>query len=170
VLASNPLLADQGVAHQRLFLYRPGVALVVVDRARGPDVHSFQRRIQLAPGVGATADGDGVLGLEAPGFAGAVFDTGSDAALALAEGAEDPLAGYMAADYREWEPRTTVELTNEGSGLLRALTLALDDRVTHATGARWRGDEAAVRIAATNGRSTVEVAREGSALTISEPG
>jgi len=168
VLASNPLLAEQGARHERLFLYRAGEALILVDRARAPGTHTFQRRIQLAPGVRAAEGGDAVLELEAPGFAGALFDTEPAPELALAEGSEDPLAGFMSSDYREWEPRTTVELGTEGSGLLRALTLALSPARTHADDVRWHGRDVFLRLASEGGpRVALAIDRDGRELTVS---
>ena len=77
----------------------------------------------------------------------------------------------MATDYREWEPRTTVELGTAGSGLLRALTLTLSDDGTHAVAVRWQGPDVALRIASAQGpRARLTVERKGSRLRIVETG
>jgi hypothetical protein len=168
VLASNPLLASQSAEHERLFLYRPATALVLVDRARAPGTHTFERYLQLAPGFQATTGEDAVLELHAPRFDGAVFDTGPPAEVALARGAEDPLAGYMASDYREWTPRTTVELSAGGDRLLRALTLSLDRGRTHATAVTWRAGEVVVPLDSGSESRRLVIEREGSALRVDE--
>ena len=45
----NRLLEGQGVDHQRLFLYRPGTALVIVDHVRSDVAHTYTRYLQLHP-------------------------------------------------------------------------------------------------------------------------
>lgn len=172
VLARNPLLADQGAAHSRLFLYRPGRALIVADRVRGHRPHLFERRVQLAPGVRVADVSGAVAELTAPGFSGAVFDAGSGVApeLVLARGRDEPLAGYTSPAYREWQPRTTITLASEGSTLTRALTLALDESRLHAAAVRPRRDGGfVVRLTgAEGGGKSLSIARAGTSLSLRE--
>ena len=72
----NRLLHDQGVDHTRLFLYRPGVALVIVDHVRSGLAHTYTRYLQLHPDIELGDRDETAIQINAPGFAGAVYDAG----------------------------------------------------------------------------------------------
>ena len=71
----NRLLGGQGVAHRRLFLYRPGVALVIVDdlrlrRSPTPTPATCNCIPTSSPATATSARSRS----SAPGFAGAIYD------------------------------------------------------------------------------------------------
>ena len=137
----NPLLRGQGVAHTRLFLYRPGSALVIVDRLRSANVHTYTRYLQLHPEVELGDRDETGIQINAPGFAGAIYDAPGDspATRTQARGQHDPLQGLSSPDFREFVPRWTVAFADSGSTEVRALTIALDQTAVRATGARAKG-------------------------------
>ena len=57
ILGTNPGVATQGVEHQRLFVYEPGRALVIVDRVRSDERHRYARFLQFAPGLDVSPAG-----------------------------------------------------------------------------------------------------------------
>lgn len=127
ILGTNPATADQGVEHQRLFLYEPGRALVIVDRLRGDEEHRYARFLQLAPGIDVSRHGSSGLRLQAPGFRGAVRTDGAGAErIELARGERDPLRGFTSPSFRRWVPRWTVRLRSEGGDLDHVTTITLD--------------------------------------------
>jgi len=165
ILGRNPLLRKQGVRHQRLFLYRPGQALIVLDRAEGEAEHRFERHVHLAPAVRVRGAGRGAFELGAPGFAGHLRQAADTAR--TARGERDPLAGFMATDYREWRPRTSLELADRGRELLEAFALSFGDADARLVEPRWRAGRitATLRLAG-EGAQRVEVRRRGDRLTV----
>lgn len=91
-MVQNRLLRTQGVVHRRLFLYRPGVALVIVDDLDSPLVHSYIRYLQLHPDVTLGDRDQRSIQIEAPGFAGAIYDAAGEARAlrTQARGQKDP--------------------------------------------------------------------------------
>jgi hypothetical protein len=171
ILAENRLLADQGVAHERLFVYRPGVALLIVDRARSGAPHTFDRYLQFGPEVSVGPRREGRIDLTASGLSGALYDAPARprAKLRAAHGEQRPLAGFMSPDYREWQPRTTLRLRSHGAGLTRALSLALDDCRVHVESLNWApGSVDLTLVEADQPPVKVRVERRGTNLLIRE--
>ena len=166
----NPLLRGQGVAHTRLFLYRPGVALVIVDRLRSDTTHTYTRYLQLHPDV-ELGDRDEVgIQINAPGFAGAVYDAPGDnpATRTQTRGQHHPLQGLSSPSFREFVPRWTLAFADAGSSEVRALTIALDQSALRATEARVSGRTTTVELTnAAGDASTLEVTRDRRRLTVS---
>ncbi len=54
ILVTNPMLHRQGVSQERLFLYHPGLALIVCDDVRSKRAHRYTRYFQLGPDVAAS--------------------------------------------------------------------------------------------------------------------
>ena len=106
--ARNPLLRKQDVRHRRIFLYRPGRALLVVDLVRSNRSHSYRRGLQLAPGISAATRRRGVR-----------FDTGrfeawirahpGRARVKSARGSSSPLRGWEFPRWRERVARTALD-------------------------------------------------------------
>ena len=165
----NPLVEQQGVEHSRLFLYRPGVALVIVDDLSSELAHTYTRYLQLHPEV-ELGDGDEVaVQINAPGFAGAIYDVAGDnpADRSQARDQRAPLQGLSSPEFREWLPRWTLAFVDTGSAETRALTIALDASALRATRATVDGETITVELADAEGTpSTVEVARERRRLTV----
>src|SRR5204863_9769461 len=89
----NPLVRDQGVDHRRLFLYRPGVALVVADRVRSGGEHLYTRHFQLGPDIGIANASVSSTTLRAPGLDGRLYDAPAPAPATRTEvrGSHHPL-------------------------------------------------------------------------------
>ncbi len=92
----NPLVSRQGVRHDRLFLYRPGSALVVIDRVSSARPHAYTRYFQFDPALRVSPRGKTVVGLSAPGFLGSLVDaaTGTSERLRVVRGQRQPLLGF----------------------------------------------------------------------------
>ncbi len=167
----NRLLRGQGVAQTRLFLYRPGTALVIVDRLQSDAVHTYTRYLQLHPDVDlGDRDAEGIQ-INAPGVAGAVYDAPGDnpATRTQARGQRDPLQGFTSPDFREFVPRWTLAFADSASTEARALTIALDQTALRATGARVNGRLTVVELTnAAGDHLSLEVERDRRRLTVSE--
>ncbi|TFG71157.1 MAG: hypothetical protein E4H22_04955, partial [Solirubrobacterales bacterium] len=126
ILGTNPALADQGVEHQRLFVYQPGRVLVIVDRLRAEEAHRYARFLQFAPGVEVEKGGGGLL-LGGDGLAGTVLTNRQGGErIELARGERDPLRGLTSPSFRRWLPRTTARLRSKGTDLDLITTITLD--------------------------------------------
>ena len=99
---TNPLVTGLGVRHSRLFLYRPGRTLAVVDRcARTRRTHTSaisssgrHRRDFVSPGM---------LGLTGPGFEGGLHDDAAaegEALRVMVRGRRTPLQGVVFPGFR----------------------------------------------------------------------
>ncbi|MDX6633416.1 MAG: hypothetical protein QOG26_1421, partial [Solirubrobacterales bacterium] len=80
VIARNPLLKHQGVAHMRLLLFKPGVALIVLDRVSSHRRHVYRRYVQLGPEIQAVRAGGSrnfELSASSPAFSGFLYDAAS---------------------------------------------------------------------------------------------
>ena len=127
VWGTNPLLADLGVDHRRLWLYRPGYALIVVDLVRSLATQTYERYVQLAPEIQVTQPDDGVVRLSAPDFDATMTSRAStETELELARGQDKPLAGYVFPRFREKVRRYTLTLSNEATDLDAAMTFGLE--------------------------------------------
>ena len=58
VWARNPVVRRQGVTHERLFLYHPRYALLVVDSTKSNRPHSYTRYFQLGSKLDVTRQGN----------------------------------------------------------------------------------------------------------------
>ena len=101
---------------------------MIVDDLSSELAHTYTRYLQLHPDV-ELGDGDEVaIQINAPGFAGAIYDVAgdnpADAVQARDQGA--PLQGLTSPDFREWLPRWTLAFVDTGATETRALTIALD--------------------------------------------
>jgi hypothetical protein len=109
IQGQNPLLARVGVKHRRIFLYRPGLALAVIDKVRSTGKHTYTRRFQLGPDLEVQEAG-AVLDLSASGFSGSLVDAPAnvDVERLLVRGESDPPRGFTFPDYGQRIPRWRV--------------------------------------------------------------
>jgi hypothetical protein len=124
----NPLARLQGVTHTRLLLYRPGVALVVVDFARSKHHHTYTRYFQLGPDLHVERHGK-ALDLTSGGrFVARLNWSGTARSkLRLVRGRrKHPVGGFVFPHYRKLVPRTTAELRSKGQNVSQVATFALD--------------------------------------------
>jgi Heparinase II/III-like protein len=128
VLARNPLLRRQGVDHRRLWLFRPGLGLIVVDRLRADRRHVYRRYFQLGTGIDAASDAGGVE-LSNGSWAGRLADggPGEPARLSLAQGRRRPsILGFEFPAFRQRTPRFTVELSAAGKDRDELAVISVD--------------------------------------------
>ncbi len=145
VLGTNPAVTEQGVDHQRLFVYEPHRYLVIVDRLEADDEHRYARFLQFAPGVDVKPAKGGGLELSAPGFEGAVTTNGAGGErIELAKGEMDPLRGLTSPSFRRWVPRTTARLRSKGADLDQITTLTLAGKPIETKLVSW--DERGIRL------------------------
>jgi hypothetical protein len=113
----NPLVRDQGVDHRRLFLYRPGVALIVCDRVRSGSQHLYTRHFQLGPQVRIANAGPSATALHAAGLDGRLYDAPAPRPAAREEvrGSHDPIAGWTSPHFRQLVPRWTVSYSSRAA-------------------------------------------------------
>jgi hypothetical protein len=126
---ANPLLVRQGVAHSRLFLYKPGQTLVVIDRVRANKPHTYHRFFQLGSQIEIQDRGPGELGLSGPGFAGALHDEAAEdgaAGRALVRGRTTPLQGFFFPGFRKAVPRWSVEYVSQAANADYITTFTLN--------------------------------------------
>lgn len=171
VEGTNPLLRAQGVRHERLFLYKPGVALVLVDHARSSGVHEYARHLQLAPNIRISAAGPDTVALRGDGVEAWVTDApiGSPAVRTTVRGQEEPPAGFTYPSFQERIPRSTVTYTSQGSSEVKGLAIALGSGPLRVT--RARRDAAAwhVTVRSSDGESEkLAIERDGTTLTVGE--
>jgi hypothetical protein len=169
----DPPLRARGVEHRRLFLYRPGEALVVIDRVRSGARHTYQRYFQLGPQIGVAKQAGGGLGLTASGFDGRLYDAsaGSGRTHRVAvRGRRRPMLGFTFPDFRIRVPRWTVRYTSHGDDLDHVATFGLDGRPLRAL--QRPGSGTTVRLSAAGDvLETVTVTRSGHRLRVrSKPG
>ena len=158
----NPLLRRQGVRHRRLFLYRPGRALYVVDTLRSGETHAYQRHFQIGPGLDAAPRARGVI-LADGGFRARLRDVGGSLTrVSIVRGQSEPLAGWSFPDYRTRVPRWTATLHSRGRNEDYLTVLDLDGR--GASGVRL------LRASARTSRLRLDRGRRAGMLTVVQRG
>jgi hypothetical protein len=127
IQGKNPLLSGLGVRHFRLFLYKPGVALIIVDRVRSQRAHTYDRYFQLGPQIEISAQNSQTLALQAPGLTGALHSESSSGpeTRTLRRGTRRPLSGWTSPSHRTFVPRWTVDLRSVAKDANYATTISL---------------------------------------------
>ena len=171
IQATNPLVSAQGVAHDRTLIYRPGSALIVADRLRSGQNHSYRSYFQYGPDFGLQRTGD-----DTRLFAGSdqvdVSHRSTDPSLGIqtVRGQDDPLLGFVYPGFRDREPRWTETVVAEGSDVDNVTTLSVDrKRRIEATALAPLGDTSTFAISEDGEpASTLTVTRRGDGLTVVE--
>lgn len=167
----NPLLARQGVSQDRLFLYRPGQALIVVDRVRSGAQHDYARLFQFNPGISVTPGGDGrTFLLRAPRFFGSLYTapTPGEGGAGVVVGRRDPLLGFTtsANKFVPFIPRAAVTYNTRASSADYVSVVGLTGRAT-ATLVSSSPTRTVVRLSRPGrGAVTVTASRAGGRLRI----
>lgn len=172
VWATNPVLQSaRAVIHARLFLYKPGYALIVGDRVLADRLHTYSRHFQLGHRVNATPEGNELL-LSAPGLRGALtsFSTVGEGELGVVEGRDTPLAGWTYPHFREQKPRPTASWSTIGQNVDHLATLSLDGRDLRAALGTPLGDDTTIVLQDDEGATlaSLHVVRSGSAVTVDQ--
>jgi len=166
---ANPLLALQGVSHSRLFLYRPGQALVVVDKLRANQPHTYYRFFQLGPEVQVQGQGAGTLGLSGPGLSGGLHDDAAStgaAARTLVRGRVTPLQGFAFPGFRRAVPRWSVEYASENANANYITTFTLDGSPRRGSVTVPSSNKTEVTLTRGGSSQTISVTRNGGSLSI----
>ena len=131
--AGNPLLRPQGVTHRRLFLYRPGVALVVVDLVSSRSRHNYTRLFQFDPGLRVQRSG-AAFRLRAPGFDGWLTQSPGSGELApsLVRARRHPLLGWTTSENKfvPFLPRFVARYPARGTSARYVAVIGLDGRAS----------------------------------------
>ncbi len=166
----NALLRSQGVDHRRLFLYKPGTALIIIDEIQSAATHTYTRYLQLGPGIEVRAGGPhGSLELRGRSLRGGVYDLASTSTItrSMARGQKEPMQGWTSPDFRVFRPRWTIAYSDQGGMQTDALSLTLDDAALHASSVHVSKERTLVGLVDGAGqRSRLEVARTGRTLAI----
>jgi hypothetical protein len=126
ILATNPLLALQGVEHLRLLLYRPGETLVVVDDVRAEAPHDYARRFHFGPGIEARLDEQNDVIAAGGGVAATLADLGAEAEIALDRGRDEPTRlGWTYPSDRKRVPVWTATLRSRAANATLTAVLSL---------------------------------------------
>jgi hypothetical protein len=160
----NPMLRRHGVGHRRVFLYRPGKALLVVDIVRSESRHVYTRRFQIAPHLRARRR-PGRLSLRARGFSGGLTSSGGRAGLSLAAGRENPPAGWSFPRGGVRVPRTTAAYVVRAAGADLVAAVGLDGEV-RARLLQAKGRSLSVRVRGAGLRTKLSVKRRGGRLVV----
>lgn len=189
ILGRNPLLEPAGVEHTRLFLYKPGEALIVADRVRSSERHTYRRYFQLGPDVRLFASETIVEGrlhgsaredaipdellLRSPTLDGSLtsFSSAGLEGLRMARGEAHPLAGFTFPGFREKLPRWTVTYVSQAADADYATAFGIDEPGLRVVSLRLHPRSATMELRSPGHEaSLVEVARTGSRLDVSEAG
>ena len=90
IAARNPLLASQGVEHRRVLFYRPGTALLVLDRVRSAAPHRYLRNFNFAPGLELEPRGGNEVAISGRGVTATLTDLSERTEISLNRGMEEP--------------------------------------------------------------------------------
>lgn len=168
VEATNPLVG-QGTRHRRVFLYRPGHALIVVDVVSAEDDHDYSRLFHLGPGIHAIRRDDmlELRGLDVPV---AVSQYSESAVLTRLVGGQDEpsLQGWTYPSERTREPVTTVVHEYRARDLLAGSLFAIGAGPARLASVSAGGGSLAVTIEGSEGASTVRCRRRGCQLLIEQ--
>jgi Heparinase II/III-like protein len=170
IYGRNSLLSHQGVNHTRLFLYRPGHTLIVVDRVRAPQQHTYHRFFQLGSRVQIQGRGPSELGLTGPGLVGSLYDDAAangDARRTLVRGRLSPLQGFVFPGFRQAVPRWSVEYVSRAANEDFITTFTLDGATQRATLTDSTPTHVGVHLEDSNGPdSAISVTRDGARLSV----
>jgi hypothetical protein len=127
IKARNPLLRRRGVGHSRWLVYKPGVALIVVDRLRSGRKRRYKSLFQLGPDL-TVSEQPQAFGLSAAGLNGALRSNGGGRRTGrnLLRGSKKPLQGWTSPAFRVKDPRATAIFKTKGADADRVTTLSLN--------------------------------------------
>jgi hypothetical protein len=126
ISAANKIALAQNVQHRRLYLYRPGSVLVLVDEVESRRKHTYTRLFHLGPGLEVSGEPE-LLRLRGSAFSGFLRDSTGDAVSGrLVRGQSEPaLQGWVFPEYRKWQETWTVEYESRQRSGIFVTTLSL---------------------------------------------
>jgi Heparinase II/III-like protein/Heparinase II/III N-terminus len=122
----NPLLARQGVEHHRAFIYRPGHALMICDRARSDQQHQYLRHLHFGPGLDLELHGGNKFEITDKGLTARMIELTKGTEVSLNRGMEEPRLGWTYPGDRERTAVSTVLLRNYGEDVKGITVISLD--------------------------------------------
>jgi hypothetical protein len=168
VLVANPLLESDDIRERRVFLYKPSVALIVLDMAKARQTEQFRRWFHVGPGIGVARRPGGRYALADSGFAGSIVDGDPDGSRKTFTASEHPFQGYNFPRFRETVPRTTVLLQSKRTRELNGVaTISLGTAGYSAEYAGGKRPTIAVR-AGKKKPVYLRVIRQGASLGVAE--
>jgi Heparinase II/III-like protein/Heparinase II/III N-terminus len=169
ILAHNPLLEQQGVRHQRILLWRPGVTLITLDRVYSAERHTYTRRMHLGPTI-EVEPWAGSLRLTADGFAGELRDWSDVAVKTTTVKARDQPTpgGWTFPSPQARIPAWTVSFESEGSDSLLISALSAAEPPVRIASAYFDGGSAEVRLLLGAHARTVRLMQRGHRLEVGE--
>jgi hypothetical protein len=130
IVVRNPLLHRRGVEHRRVFLYRPGDALVIVDRIDADRPHLYRRYLQLGPPREIDREGPARLSLHGGGFHGCAheqrYGLGRLSARRTVRGRAHPFQGWTFPSVARPVPRWSVSYVSRGEDIEHTLAIDLE--------------------------------------------
>jgi hypothetical protein len=175
ILATNPLLARQGVEHRRLLLYRPGELLVAIDDVRADEPHDYARRFHFGPAFEARLDEPGQMAVAGNGISATLADLDDGTKITLERGRDEPTRlGWTYPGDRERLPVWTATLRSRAADATLVAVFRLGDAegpaVTQATLEAERAvvelDKSVVEVRFPPGQRQAEVQLTGGASAI----
>jgi heparinase II/III-like protein len=150
ISATNKIALAQNVQHRRLFLYRPGSVLVLVDQVESRRYHIYTRLFHLGPGLEVSGEAE-LLELSGSSFRGLLHEsTGDTVSGRLVRGQSEPvLQGWVFPEYRKWQETWTVEYESRCKSGIFVTTLSLQEGPVKASVRQMK-------------RGTIEIAVKGS--------
>ncbi len=153
----NPLVRNLRTHHRRLFLYKPGTALIVIDRVRAKARHTYKRYLHFGPGIDVSTTNSGVMlrdkGRPAAHAALGAVSSSAGGAPRLTRGQDNPLQGWEFPDFRKRTPRWSGSFQTTARNADYVTTISLDPTAPVSARLRGRvGKRARVRLTA-GGRS-----------------
>jgi hypothetical protein len=170
IKARNPLLGRNHVSHQRWLVYKPGVALIVVDRLRTGRKRRYKSFFQLGPDLAVSEQADR-LGFTASGLNGALYNNGGGRRTGrnVLRGSNRPLQGWTSPAFRQKDPRSTAIFKTKGADADRVTTLSLNGPNLEASAiGRVDGDALSLQLATPAGVpiERLDLSVEGRSITV----
>jgi hypothetical protein len=126
---ANPLLARQGVEHRRGLFYRPGRALLILDRARSADQHQYLRNLHFGPGLELDLRSGNDVAISGRGVTATLTELSERTELSLNRGMEEPPhLGWTYPGDRERRAVNTATFRSYGEEMTMLTAIALDGK------------------------------------------
>jgi hypothetical protein len=126
VVVRNPLLGRQGVLHRRGFFYRPGRALVVIERLQSERQHTYDRHFHFGPELELDLEGGSRITFAGGDMAGALIELTEGSELNLTHGHEQPHLGWTYPGDRQRTEIWTARLRSFGGDATLITAISMD--------------------------------------------
>jgi Heparinase II/III-like protein/Heparinase II/III N-terminus len=175
ILAENPRIAPDHRVARRLFVYRPGRALAVIDDLVAEEHEVVERYLQLSPELSATVLSSGAVEIQREGqrvaWLAPLEEEGGapDSVAALRGKTSPPMGGIYFPRIEQVEACTTLILSRYGGGMfgyLLSLTPGQDEPGPAWANGWLSGDEAELMITGMD-ESPLAVKLDGDSLRLS---